>query len=209
MELQEWLDNPADFEIGKKLYNTYSIRYRPNKILARQINGFQNSVTHRLLIDELTAIAASIPQRKTASAKYHTVGKDVDLPDDLKKLSEEIPVLYKNRDFLRYKARDMEPGSALRQMARQIVELDLKIRKRYKVLDFYARTGNYPPGFHNPDEHEQSEREKLIFWLKAMRSYPSWISRNKNNPLRADEVAEKRKVMQDIDEFLRNADKEE
>lgn len=209
-EIKEWLESPSDYEAGKQLYNAYAPRYRQNDILAGQINRFENSFTFKILKTELEAILETISAKTSKavskSMKFHKVGKSVDLPEDLKKLSDEIPLIFKRRDKLRYESRDVEPGDKLREMAFEIVDLDQEIRRRYKVLDFFERTGSYPPGYGDPEAYEKSEIDKLIFWLQASHSYPSWISRNKDKPEKAKEVEQKRKVMADIYKFLKDVE---
>lgn len=211
-EIQNWLDNPGDIEIGRKLYNLYAPRYKPSAVISAQINKFDNSYTRELLGEELGAIldliSKAVNSPRPESAKYHTRGSSEDLPEDLKALDEQIPLLFKKRDACRYAMRSMDTGLALRDMAYKAVTYDQEIRRIYKILDFFSRTGNYPPDWklENP---EQTEVDKLIFWLKAQRAYPRWIARNKNNPDKAAELKERQDVLNEISKYLRDADKEE
>lgn len=208
-EIQSWLDDPSDIATGKKIYNAYCQRYRPSAAIAAQINSFSNSFTTNLLKRELSAILAIVESHKkpigTTSAKYHTRGSTIDFPEDLKKLDEQIPVLFKQRDVCRYAMRDLEPGIALRDMAYKAVTYDQLIRKYYKALDFYSRTGEYPPDW-NEEEAEKTETQKLQFWLRALKAYPRWIARNRNNEEKAAELKEKEEVLTQINTYLKDAD---
>ena len=212
-ELEDWLKASGDFEQGVMIYNDYAPRYRPNRALAFQINLGNNSLSRELLREELQLIFAELEKRRPRtkeSAKYHTRGEQIDLPEDLRKLDNAIPEYYKKRDFNRYKAREMQPGPSLRDVAYQAVRYDLMIRQAYKVLDYYKRTGLYPPDYAPPGTAaEQGKIEQLTFWLRAMKSYPSFISRNKNNPNRKKDVEVKQKVLEEINQYLAYVDQQE
>lgn len=211
-ELEAWLEGPGDFEQGRLIYNDYAPRYRPNRALAFQINQGNNSLSREILRDELQSIFEEVKKRRPRSkksAKYHTRGEQIDLPPDLAEIDSSIPGYYKKRDYFRYKAREMDPGPSLRDVAAEAVRYDLMIRKAYKVLDYYKRTGLYPPDYAPPGtDAEKSKIEQLTFWLRAMKSYPSFISRNKNNPERKNEVEEKQRVMDEINKYLDHVDQQ-
>lgn len=209
-ELEAWLRSGRDFEAGRLLYNKYAPRYRPNRVFSLQINSSRNSLSEDLLEKELSEIYKVIKKAKRpapkSSAKYHTRGEQSDLPPDLRALDDQIPKLYKNRDYYRYQARETEPGALLKDLAIKALKCDLRIREIYKILDYYKRTGLYPPGYFPDDTQDQEKIAQLTFWLKAQRTYPKWIQRNKNNPEKAAEVKERQKVMDKINEYLKYAD---
>lgn len=205
-EIEAWLKGSGDFEQGRLLYNEYAPRYRPNRALAFQINQGNNSLTRELLWEELEQIYEELERRRPRSkksAKLHTRGEQINLPPDLKQLDDSIPEYYKKRDYYRYRARDISSGPSLRKMAYDIVRYDRMIRDAYRILDYWKKTGCYPPGYAPPgDDPEQTKIDQLTFWLRAMKSYPSFISRNKKNPAKAKEVETKQKVMDEINEYL-------
>lgn len=209
-EIEKWLDNTADYEAGKALYNIYAPRYRKDEVLALQINSSSNSFSKEILKEELREIVKLIAfaksPEKAQSMMFHKRGDIDGLPEDLKALDDLIPTLYKNRDFHRYRARDMQSGPTLRNEIFLAVKLDLRIREIYSILDYYKRTGMYPPGYVTDGENsEESKIEIMTAWLIAQKRYPSQISRMKDNPDHAEEVAEMRKVMAEINEFIKHA----
>jgi len=211
-EIRAWLLDTRDFAVGKRLYNTYAPRYRENGVLAMQINLSENSLSRDLLIQELKAIAETVTVAKAPkkeSRKYFANATEHDLPADLTELAESIPLLYKNRDFHRYKCRELKSGKTLLESASMAVKYDLKIREIYKTLDFYQRTATYPPGYvtQGPDQ-EDGQVAMMTRWLFALKRYPIKISRLNAKPEHADEVARMRKVLDDINKFLADADPE-
>lgn len=208
--IDTWIETGADYATGKQLYNAYAPRYRASKVKAEQINNFDNSYSRELLRTELMALRellcakeVSSPGEQKAQSNRYIHNKDIKLPPDLETMRDEIPKLYKQRDRARYSARDEMQGPKLLQLAMEAVRLDQRIRRAYRILDYYTKTGMFPPDY-IPAGDKADERlvDKLIFWLKAQKSYPSQISRLNKDPERADEVAEMRQVMSDINQFL-------
>lgn len=210
-EISHWLSSGRDFEQGRELYNAYAPRYRENRAVAFQINQAENSISRALLREELEAILAIVQARhevaKTPTPEVESFG---DLPLDLAKIEAQIPKLYKQRDYLRYESRKIEPGPTLLKHAVKIVQLDRRIRESYRILKYWKRTGTYPPDYTGgTQEGEEKLVAKLTAWLRAMKSYPSWISRNKAKPELAAEVERRRKVLEEINEYLDHAAEEE
>lgn len=209
-EIEEWLRNTADYEAGKQLYNIYAPRYRNDEVLALQINSSSNSFSKEILKEELREIVKLIAfaksPEKSRCMKFHKRGDTDELPADLKELDDQIPILFKNRDYHRYKSRELPSGPTLRNEIYQAVKMDLRIREIYSILDYYKRTGMYPPGYvMDGPESEAAKIDIMTGWLIAQKRYPSQISRLKDKPEHAEEVAEMRKVMNQINEFIKHA----
>ena len=204
--IKEWLDGFGDLVEGRQLYNLYAPRYRPDPAIANQINAFSNSFTKKILREELIAIYAIVNKKKEVkketSNMYHRLGDYEHLPEDLQELDKKTKMLYKKRDILRMKSRELDSGPKLHDMARTIVAMDAEIRQNWKVLDYFSQTGMYPPDWKFIKEGEAGKIEQLTFWLRALKSYPSFISRNAKNPEKAQEVAEKKQVLDDINKYL-------
>jgi len=207
-DIQDWLDTDQDFLRGRELYALYAPRYLNDRGAAYQIKTYDNEFSRELLFKSLSRILelvkAARREKPTESHKDFSHQQEQDLPDDLQELARKVKLLYKKRDQLRYQSRQIPSGDKLHSAARHILLIDHEIRKAYSVLDYFTRTGNYPPGYGKPMTDEITI-ETLTFWLHAQRSFPSYISRNKNKPNRQKEVAYKQSVLTKINEYLSNA----
>jgi hypothetical protein len=204
-EIKAWLNGPRDFQEGKKLLLEYYDRYLDNPGAIYQITNFQNEYSHDLLVELISEIYQAIADATTYSPlETHMDFSHADthsLPEDLQQLADENKLLYKKRDELRYSSRLLPSGPSLHKAAIQIVGIDQRIRKSYSILDYFTRTGQYPPDF-GASADESDIVKLLTSYLRAMKSFPAFISRNKDKPNRAKEVAYKKQILEDINQFL-------
>jgi hypothetical protein len=175
------------------------------------VTRYTNSGTVEILAKELLRIRSSVtqssrPAPKSKSAKFRDMKEQIDLTPTLQKLYDNTKIWYRERDALKHQSRSLGDGEELRDVNLKIIGFAKKIKRAYDRLDHFTAFGE-DPGDHFEDLPRDSQIEQLTGWLRALKSYPKYISRNKNSidPEILEEVKRRKKVLKDISKFLESA----
>lgn len=211
-QIDNWLDSRRDLEAGRTLLQSLADRYAVNAVTMAMVTRYSNSGTAELIANELIRIKESVdtakrPEPKVRRVRFRDVKDEIKLTDPLAKLYEALKIWYKEKDALRWQSRTLPEGMELRDVNLKIIAFAKKIRRAYDRLDHFAAFGEDPgDDFHDLPKEDQVA--KLTAWLRAVKSYPPYISNNKNsaNPKIAAEVKRRQKTMAEIDKYLKDAD---
>lgn len=204
-QIDRWLNSSRDVAQGRQLLNSLD-RY-VNAVTLNVVNRFTNSGTAVLITKELELVkkkiqASARPKPKTT----HLTWKDIDytgLTPDLKKLYKEVKEMYQLLDTQRGKSKATPEGDDLRELALEIVSIRKQIMLALDKLFYFQKYKvELDPGITEVSENDQIK--KLTGWLRALKSHPPYISKNKNNPdpRVQQEVIARRRELKEINEYL-------
>lgn len=211
LRIDNWLNSRRDLEAGRELLRSLSGTHEVNRVIMDMVTRYTNSGTVEILAKELLRIRSSVtqssrPAPKSKSAKFRDMKEQIDLTPTLQKLYDNTKIWYRERDALKHQSRSLGDGEELRDVNLKIIGFAKKIKRAYDRLDHFTAFGE-DPGDHFEDLPRDSQIEQLTGWLRALKSYPKYISRNKNSidPEILEEVKRRKKVLKDISKFLESA----
>ena len=212
VEVATWLASSRNFEEGRDLLLKVGAAHGVSEAKLQQVRTVANALTRAIVLKELQRIhnelhaqPAPVPVAERESRRYHDLGKTTGYPDNLVALDVEVRRNYQQMNLLRGQLRILSEGEELKAIALQIVTLYREIRKGLSYLDYFARTGMEMPGTTEVATRPQGQVDQLIFWLKALKSYPAYISKDRksqDSDIKA-KVMERQKVLDEINEFLK------
>lgn len=210
LRIDNWLNSRRDLEAGRELLRSLSHSHQVNPVIMDMVTRYSNSGTEEILAKELLRIRSSVtqssrPAPKPKSARFRDMKEQIDLTPTLQKLYDKTKVWYREKDALRYQSRSLGDGNELRDVNLQIIAFAKKIRRAYDRLDHFAAFGE-DPGDHFDDLPRDSQIEQLTSWLRALKSHPPYISKNKKSedPKIIEEVKRRQKELKAINEYLDN-----
>ena len=182
-----------------------------NAVIMDMVTRYTNSGTEEILAKELLRIRSSItqssrPATKSKSARFRDMKEQIDLTPTLQRLYDNSNIWYREKDALRHQSRSLDEGDELRDVNLKIIGFAKKIKRAYDRLDHFTAYGQ-DPGDHFEDLPRDSQIEQLTRWLRALKSHPPYISKNKKStdPKILEEVKRRQKEIKAVNEYLDHA----
>lgn len=212
LQIDNWLNSRRDLEAGRELLRTLSHSHQVNPVVMSMVMKYSNSATEEIIAKELMLIRSRVsesarPAPKVSRKRFIHVKEQIDLPPSLQKLYTATKLWYKKLDRLKWKSRELEEGDELRQVNLSIISIRKRIVKAYERLDHFAEFGEVL-GDDFEDRPRDEKIEQLTRWLRALKSHPPYISRNKKktDPKIVEEVKRRQKELDEINKYLEDAD---
>jgi hypothetical protein len=209
--MDNWLNSRRDLEAGRELLRSLSHSHQVNGVILDMVTKYSNSGTSDLIAKELVRIRSSIsqasrPAPKSKSAKFRDMKEQIDLTPALQKLYDNTKIWYREKDALKHQSRSLPDGEELRDVNLKIIRFAKKIKRAYDRLDHFTAFGQ-DPGDHFDDLPRDSQIEQLTSWLRALKSHPPYISKNRKSedPKIMEEVKRRKKELAAINKYLENA----
>ena len=209
-QIEQWLKSARNYTEGINLVKLIIGTGRPPVFISLPESSFTRTKLEAFLVGQTVnkepeqIIAATPPDPPASNGRKYDTVDGSELPKTLKEKNEENKRLFAWIKHNHGRLIDFAPEERERVAFKMLDAYDT-IKKNYEEIDHYLLTGTLKnPDFQEDQDPEQEMHKRYLQMIVNYANYPKYINKNKNNPAKAKEVAERQLELEYINEVIAN-----
>lgn len=185
-KVTDWLSSEMDYQQGISILKELDSENAVLSLCTAECNSF----TKELLRDELLLLAPKKKEDAVVPKSKQIIWAE--LPPQFMPLRRKLKEIFTDQNRLRDKLRTLNTAAERKPLCEEILSLDAVKMDIYLSVDVFHEKGIIP----NTTKSEVvTVEERAVHYMRCLSRNPPYISKYKNDPTRADEVAIRREEL--------------